>query len=144
MNLNSPIYSTLLQNKFVNLVVVFVHLRFWSLLWPKRIWLQWYSIHGEFDASLLSEKLGYFRAMQCTQPDSWPWLLVLLPRFLVLFSLPLVTLLSAWTSLYICTYLDHCPSRTPQEIVFFSCLIQTQLSCDPNLGQRSGQRGLLK
>ena len=25
MNLNSPIYSTLLQNKFVNLVVVFVH-----------------------------------------------------------------------------------------------------------------------
>ena len=42
MNLNSPIYSTLLQNKFVNLVVVFVHLRFWSLSRPKRIWLQWY------------------------------------------------------------------------------------------------------
>ena len=43
MNLNSLIYSTLLQNKFVNLVVVFVHLRFWSLSRPKRIWLQWYT-----------------------------------------------------------------------------------------------------
>ena len=34
MNFSSPIYSTLLQNKFVNLVVVFVHLRFWSLSRP--------------------------------------------------------------------------------------------------------------
>ena len=38
MNLNSPIYDTFLQNKFFNLVFVFVHLRFWSLSRPKRIW----------------------------------------------------------------------------------------------------------
>ena len=43
MNLNSPIYSTLLKNKFLILVVVSVHLRFWSLSRPNMIWYQWYT-----------------------------------------------------------------------------------------------------
>ena len=42
MNLSSPIDSTLLQNKFLSLLFVFVVLKFW-LSRPKRIWLQWNS-----------------------------------------------------------------------------------------------------
>ena len=40
MTWNSSMYSKSLQNKFLILVAVSVHLRFWSLSRPKRIWGQ--------------------------------------------------------------------------------------------------------
>ena len=40
MTWNSPMYSKSLQNKFLILVAVSVHFRFWSLSRPKGIWGQ--------------------------------------------------------------------------------------------------------
>ena len=55
-NLNSPIDSTLLKNKFFNLVIAFMHLRFWSLSRPEGSGSS--GIRGEFGVRRVSRHLS--------------------------------------------------------------------------------------